>query len=111
MLFPPFSVFARALFETADERLAASLSNRFAELAENRLVNTLKLFDAEKELLFISAGPAPIRRRENLYRYSVIIKLARTKNTSRAVSVLWDIADGFNEDGFRGIDINPNDML
>ena len=78
-------------------------------LAALDFINKAK--ENDKEILFISNGPAPIKRRENEYRYSVIIKLARTKHTSSAINALWKLADGFRVDGFRGIEINPNDML
>ncbi|MBQ1893633.1 MAG: primosomal protein N' [Clostridia bacterium] len=108
-LFPPFSVFVRALFESENEKHAAENAAAFAEKAGAALSDALK--ENDKEILFISNGPAPIKRRENEYRYSVIIKLARTKHTSSAINALWKLADGFRVDGFRGIEINPNDML
>ncbi|MBO6062239.1 MAG: hypothetical protein J6P98_09055, partial [Clostridia bacterium] len=66
---------------------------------------------AGQELVFVSHGPAPIRKREDRYRYAVILKLARTKHTSSAIGALWQLADSFNVEGFRGVEINPNDML
>lgn len=109
-LFPPFAVFARALYECADEKNAAEAAAAFAEKANDVIANALG--EAKKEILFITSGPAPIRRRENLYRYAVMIKLARTKHTSDAIRALWELADSArSEEGFRGVEINPNDML
>ncbi|MBO4563646.1 MAG: primosomal protein N', partial [Clostridia bacterium] len=110
-LFPPFAVFARALFECADEKKAAANAEEFAGAAERELKAALKKNDAENELLFVSYGAAPIRKRENLYRYAVIIKLARTKHTYEAVAALWNLSDSYNVEGFRGVEINPNDLL
>lgn len=110
-LFPPFAVFARALFECADEKRAAALAEEFARKAEETVAGALKKHGAENELLFVSYGAAPIRKRDNLFRYAVILKLARTKHTSDAVSALWALSDNCNTDGFRGVEINPNDML
>lgn len=110
-LFPPFSVFARALFECADESAAADAAGAFAARAEAAVLEALKADNAENELLFAAFGPAPIRKREGLFRYAVIIKLARTPHTSSAVRALWREADAFNAEGFRGVEINPTDML
>ncbi|MBR3486729.1 MAG: primosomal protein N' [Clostridia bacterium] len=110
-LFPPFAVFARALFECADEKRAAELASEFSEAAEKTIAETLKPHDAMNELLFIGWGPAPIRKRDDLFRYSVIIKLARTKHTSLAVNALWKLSDSNRTDGFRGVEINPTDLL
>lgn len=109
-LFPPFAVFARALYECPDEKTAAEAAAAFAAKADEAIGNALG--EAKDEILFVTSGAAPIRRRENLYRYAVMIKLARTKHTSAAIRALWELADSRRtEDGFRGVDINPNDML
>lgn len=110
-LFPPFAVFARALFECAEEAKAAELSSEYAVKADEICRKSLRRFNAENELLFIGSGPAPIRKRNDLFRYTVIIKLARTKHTSAAVTALWELSDNTRTEGFRGIDINPTDLL
>jgi primosomal protein N' (replication factor Y) len=110
-LFPPFAVFARALFECPVEARAAEAASEFSEAAEKKLRETLKPLGAENELLYAASGPAPIRKRNDLFRYSVIIKLARTKHTSEAVRALWELSDGYNVEGFRGVEVNPVDML
>lgn len=110
-LFPPFSVFARALFESIDEKRAAKEADEFASNADAALRSALSPNGAENEILFIASGPAPIRKRDDLYRYAVIIKLARTKHTADAVNALWALSDKMNIDGFRGVEINPNDLL
>lgn len=110
-LFPPFSVFARAVFENADEAEAARLAAEFAAEAESAVKAALAPDNAEAELLYAAHGPAPIRKREGLYRYAVIIKLARTKRTAAAVEALWRLSDEQRTEGFRGVEINPTDLL
>ncbi len=110
-LFPPFAVFARALFECEDESCAANAANSFCENAKEVLLSVLHTHNAEKELIFVAADAAPIRKRAGLFRYAVLIKLARTKNTSDAISALWGLADETNVEGFRGIEINPDELL
>lgn len=112
-LFPPFSVFARAVFECADENTAAESAEVFADEAEKALRSALAVFgeNAENELLLLTHGAAPIRKRNNLYRYAVVVKLARTKHTNAAVTALWELSDRYSIDGFKGVEINPNDLL
>ena len=110
-LFPPFSVFCRALFELPDENTAARFADEFAERADNELRNALSEKDARNELLFVSAGAAPIRKRDNLFRYEVIFKLFRSPNTYLAINALWKLADSCDLEGFRGVEINPTSML
>ena len=108
-LFPPFSLFVRALFESEDEERAAANAADFAEKAGETLKDALG--ENEREVLFISHGAAPIKRRERLYRYAAMIKLARTKHTSDAINALRKLEDDLRVEGFRGLEINPNDML
>lgn len=110
-MFPPFAVFVRALYEMRDESKAAEKADEFAKNSAELLKNTLAPLNAENEILFISGGPAPIRRRDGLYRYSVIIKLFRSKNTSAAINALRRLANNERTEGFRGLDVNPNDLL
>lgn len=110
-LFPPFAVFARALFEMSEEEAVAKACDRFAQNASAALEMEFAPLNAQGEILFITSGPAPIRRRAGLYRYSVIVKLARTKNVSVAINALRKLADEERTEGFRGLEINPNDLL
>lgn len=110
-MVPPFAVFIRALFEMPDEERADNYSKAFAEAAEKALVSVMRPLNAEGDILMISQGAAPIRRRDNLFRYAVMIKVARTKNTSAAVNAVRRLASSLHVAGFRGVEINPNDIL
>lgn len=110
-LFPPFAVFVRALFECREEKNAAEAAERFSKKADAVMNEALAKENAASEVLFNAYGPAPIRKREGLYRYAVVIKLARTKHTAEAIKALWQLGDASNEEGFRGVEVNPNDLL
>ena len=110
-LFPPFALFIRALFCSESEQQAADAAGRFADGVTEKLLESLRAHDAEKELIFVMPGSAPIRRRDGEYRYAVIIKLARTKHTAEAINTVYTYADGFNEECFRGVEVNPQEML
>lgn len=110
-LFPPFAVFIRAMFVSENEQTAAEAASHFADGITQKILSCLDKFSAQNELVFVMPGAAPIRRREGEYRYSVIIKLARTNHTSSVISAVYEFSDGFNEDCFRGVEINPQEML
>lgn len=110
-LFPPFAVFVRAQFASADENTAADAAQRFADGAAKSILSALKPVGAENELVFALAGASPIRRREGLFRYSVIIKLVRTANTAAAINAIYAFSDGCADECYRGIEVNPQDML
>lgn len=110
-LFPPFSVFIRALFTSSNEQLAAEAAGRFAAGITEKLLECYRPRSAEKELLFVIPGAAPIHKRDGEFRYAVIIKLARTANTSAAVAALYAFCDQFDDSCYRGVEINPQEML
>ena len=110
-LFPPFAVFVRAQFACADENAAADAAERFANGVTKTILTALKPANAENELVFALAGAAPIRRREGLFRYAVIIKLVRTANTAAAINAIYAFSDGCADECYRGIEVNPQDML
>lgn len=110
-LFPPFAVFARSMFIGPDEELASRASIRFAESVTLRLLEVYRSLNAEKELLFVIPGAAPLKRRNNEFRYSVILKLVRTKHTAAAINALYAFSDEFNDPYYKGTEINPTEML
>lgn len=110
-LFPPFSVFIRAMFVSENEQTATESAGRYAEGITEKLFAVLEKDKAEKELVYVMPGAAPIRRREGEYRYAVIIKLARTVHTAGAIASVYEFSDTFNDDCFRGVEINPQEML
>ena len=110
-LFPPFSVFVRALFVSKNEADAAEASGRFSSGVTEAILSTLGAHGAENELIFVMPGAAPIRKRDGEYRYAVIVKLARTAHTAYAIEAIYSYAAEKPEESCRGIEINPQDML
>lgn len=110
-LFPPFSVFVRALFISKSEEAASEAAGRFANGVTEALLSSLSKHGAEAELIFVMPGAAPIRKRDGEYRYAVIIKLARTAHTAEAMEAVYAYAAAKPEETCCGIEINPQDML
>lgn len=110
-LFPPFAVFIRAMFVSENEQAAADSAERYSQGITEKLLDCLKAQNAENELVFVMPGAAPIRKRDGEYRYAVIIKLVRSAHTAEAIRAVYQFSDGFNEEYYRGVEINPQEML
>ena len=110
-LFPPFAVFIRASFSGKDENEVCLSTQNYSDGITKRLLETLQALNAEKELIFVIPGAAPISRIQGRYRYAVIIKLVRTKNTAAAINAIYEFSDSFEDADFDGVEINPQDML
>ena len=111
-LFPPFSLFARVLFTGEDEDALYRMSEDFTAGLREALSDALTKQGADpRELLFIFASPAPIRRKQGQYRYQTLLKLARTKHTAAAVRVLYAYYDEKRPNEAQGVEINPQDMF
>ena len=91
-LFPPFSLFVRALFTGNDEAALGADGVHFARGLEEAVRRALGEY--EEELLYLSAGPAPIYKKQGQYRFAVLVKLLRTAHTSAALSAIYAYADG-----------------
>jgi primosomal protein N' (replication factor Y) len=111
-LFPPFSLFARILFTGGDEDRLYHMSEAFADGLKRAVEDALAMDGAnQRELLFIFAAPAPVRRRQGQYRYQVLLKLARTKHTAAALRAVYAYYDVRRTDEACGVEINPQDMF
>jgi primosomal protein N' (replication factor Y) len=109
-VFPPYSLFIRVLFVGTDEAMLASQTRSFAEGLESALQKSLGE-EGKKALLLYCASEAPIRRLQGQYRYQVLIKLLRTKETPEAIRTVYDFADHHRNDLFALVEVNPQDML
>ena len=111
-LFPPYSLFLRVVLTGHDEVALAQDTERCAAGLKEAMEAALKAAGANPgELLFIDASPAPVRRREGLYRYQVLAKLARTKHTAAAVRAAYGYQDAHRQPGMGDVEINPANMF
>lgn len=111
-MFPPFSLFSRILFTGLDEAPLISASEKCAKALQKVIEDALKSDGGdERELLCLYASPAPILRRQGLYRYQVLIKLARTKHTQAALDALYNYSQ-LNRSQFESsLEINPQNLF
>ena len=111
-LFPPFSLFARVLFAGEDEDALYHISESFAAGLREAVKDALVSAGADpRELLFLFASPAPLKRKQGQYRYQVLLKLARTKHTAAALAAIYAYYDERRPNEASGVEINPQDMF
>ena len=111
-LFPPFGLFLRVVLSGHDEAALAEDAERCA--AGLRAAIEAALTEAGTtlhELLMLEASPAPVKRREGLYRYQVLARLARTKNTAAAIRAAYAYHDAHRQAGMGDVEINPGNMF
>ncbi|MDL2235477.1 primosomal protein N' [Christensenellaceae bacterium OttesenSCG-928-L17] len=109
-LFPPFSLFVRALLTGEDE---AALSRRGEKLGKELHAVVLSALAPghEAELIYLSASPAPMHKRQGVYRYQVLIKLLRTKRTAAVLRAIYTHIDTVAGEQFVTVEINPGDLF
>ena len=67
--------------------------------------------EGAQDLLLLVASPAPIRRKQGIYRYQVLIKLLRTKRTAAVIRLVYDFAAAHRNELFALLEVNPQDMF
>ncbi len=111
-MFPPFAVFARVLFlgENVEQLYAAS--EKCAQELRPAITDAIIQNGGDaRELLMLYASPAPVARRQGLFRYQVLIKLARTKSTQTALDAIYSSIKERSNDYRINIEINPQNLF
>lgn len=111
-LFPPYAIFLRALFIGPEEEALQARSAAFAQGIREAVERAIQEAGGDlRALLFWGAGPAPIRRKQGLYRYQVLLKLARTAEAGAALRASYAYAAAHRGEGFGALEVNPGDMF
>lgn len=108
-LFPPYSLFLRVLFSGIDEAALSDVGESYARSLETEIRKVLGKDDSE--LLLLIASPAPIKKRLGMYRYQILMKLLRTKNTAAVIRTVYEYAALHRNEQFAMIEVNPQDMF
>jgi len=109
-IFPPFSLFVRVLFSGEDEAALSAAVERYAVGLNEALKSALGP-EGERSLLLFSPSPAPIRRKQGVYRYQILIKLLRTVKIGSAIETIYAFASEHRGELYAMIEVNPQDML
>ncbi len=109
-LFPPFSLFVRALFTGLEEIPLRADGERFAAGLEKAVLAALGEEHA-RELLILRASEAPIYKKQGVFRYQVLIKLLRTQHTAAALQAIYAYANEHRGERFATLEINPGDLF
>ena len=111
-LFPPYSLFIRVLFVHGDPAPLAEAAESFADGLYRTMIASLKEQGAdERELLYMTCGEAPIKRRQGHYRMHIVLKLARTKHTPKVIEAIYAYANDHRTEYFSSLELNPGDLL
>ena len=111
-LFPPYALFVRVLFIHEDQAPLCEAEERFALGLKDAILKALKAQGAdERELLFMVWGEAPIKRIDGKYRRQIVLKLARTKHTPKAVDAIYSYSNAHRSEYFCSLELNPGDMF
>lgn len=109
-VFPPFSIFIRILFSSDDESALLAGVTTYAEQLKHALDERLGK-EGEKDLMLYSASSAPIKRKQRVYRYQILIKLLRTARLSSTIQTIYTFAADHRSELFAMVEVNPQDML
>ena len=111
-LFPPYAFFLRALFVGPEEEALAEQAAAFAKGIGEAVEKAIEKAGGDpRSLLFCGSGPSPIRRKQGLYRYQALLKLARTAQSGAALHAAYAYAAAHRGMGFGALEVNPADMF
>ena len=111
-LFPPFSLFIRIVFTGENEAVIDDMNERFAAEMKQRIYAALDAQGASRqELLFMVASPAPMKKRQGLFRYETLMKLVRTKHTAAVIDAIYTLCNERRRSEMGNVEINPVDMF
>lgn len=109
-IFPPYSMFLRILFSGPDIDALAILGEQYRaglEEALHQAAGDEKIPD----ILMLVSSPAPIKRKQGVFRYQILIKLLRTKRTGALVHAVYRYINAHANEQFAVLEINPQDMF
>lgn len=109
-LFPPYSLFLRLLFSGRDEDALNVTAAAYGEKLEQAVRETLGA-EGEKDLLLLVSSPAPIKKKQGVFRYQILMKLLRTKRTADVIRMVYGYVDKHRSELFAVIEVNPQDMF
>lgn len=102
--FPPFTTIVRILVRSEDEMKTVEQTKSIFEG-----IKSLKQ-DYESEFVYCAAMKAPVARIEKLYRYQIIMRILRGKQ-SEIIDSIYSIVDKSRTNDISVfIELNPNDM-
>ena len=108
-LFPPYSLFLRALFTGTDAEKVEADGNSFSMGLEKELHELLG--ENRQELLLILPSPAPIHKKQGIYRYQVLIKFFRTQRTGDCIRTVYQYAKAHRTETFAFLEVNPQEIF
>lgn len=109
-LYPPFSVFLRAILQGSEEEELNRRGEGYAKRLEQIILDSLGREHAS-DLLLVHASPAPVARIAGMFRYQILFKILRTGRLKTVLKELYRFENENRGEGTEKIEINPVDMF
>lgn len=107
-LYPPFTLFARLLVESADQDAARRVSDELFQKASDFLAAHPA---QRKRVLTLRADEAPVKMIRGRYRYHVLLKLFEHDDAKPVLDMLSDLALCSSEQCQVYYELNPSTLL
>ena len=109
-IFPPYSLYLRLLVSGPEEGPLEQLIQGWRTALEQELKALLKEH-YDRDVLSLSASPAPVKKKNREYRYQILVKLLRTEHTAAIIKALYAFTGSRRAEAFANVEVNPQDML
>ncbi|MBQ2769727.1 MAG: primosomal protein N' [Clostridia bacterium] len=109
-VFPPYSLYLRILVSGPEEAPLNALVQDWRAGLETDLTNLLAQH-YQRDVLMLTASPAPVKKKNREYRYQILIKLLRTEHTGAIIRAVYAFTQAHRGEAFAAVEVNPQDML
>ena len=103
-------LFVRLLFSGPGEEETGERSAAYASLLESELGSFLDE-DGKKDLLIFHYSPAPIKRKQGLFRFQILLKFLRSRRMPDILRFLYAFTEEHRSLFYPAMEINPQDMF
>lgn len=107
-LYPPFTLLARLLVESAEEHSAKEMAERLYETLQTYLLSHPA---QKKRVLMLRVDEAPVKRIRGLYRYHVLLKLFDHADITPVLRLLSELGAVSDERCHVYAEVNPTSMM
>jgi len=107
-LYPPFTILARLLVESEEEKAAKEMADRLYEAMRGYLLSQP---DQNERVLMLRVDEAPVKRIRGLFRYHVLLKLFDQPSAQPVLRFLAELSLAGNERCHVYDEINPTSMM
>ena len=90
---------------------APLMATRPAPSAKSRMALSSRPLRVACRMPAMVASPAPMKKRQGLFRYETLMKLVRTKHTAAVIDAIYTLCNERRRSEMGNVEINPVDMF